>query len=79
MYSNIFKKHNFDMVIITMMTPGMSAFNPVERRMAPLSKQLSGIVLDHEHFGSHLQNNKTIDIDLEKDNFAFAGKTLADI
>lgn len=60
--------------------PGRSAFNRVERRMAPLSQELCGLILDHEHYGSHLDARaRTIDTDLERQNFEHAGKTLADI
>ena len=49
---------------------GLSAFNPVERRMAPLSHDLSGVVLPHDTFGNHLDaNGNTIDENLEMDNF----------
>ena len=34
--------------------PGRSAFNRVERRMVKFSKELSGVVLLHDNFGSHL-------------------------
>ena len=34
--------------------PGMSAYNYVERRMAPLSRELAGIILPHDAYGSHL-------------------------
>ena len=33
---------------------GRSAFNRVERRMVKFSKELSGVVLLHDNFGSHL-------------------------
>lgn len=59
---------------------GRSAFNRVERRMAPLSRELSGIVIPHDKFGSHLNPaGKTVDKELEKKNFEFAGQTLAEI
>ena len=59
---------------------GYSAFNPVERRMAPLSRELVGVIFDHQHFGSHLNSKKeTVDLELEKRNFAFAGEALADL
>ena len=35
-----FKKHNFDALLISKHAPGLSAYNQVERRMAPLSKAL---------------------------------------
>lgn len=48
--------------------------------MAPLSHQLAGVVLDHEHFGSHLgSKGETIDINLEKQNFKYAGELLCQL
>ena len=58
--------------------PGRSAYNRVERRMALLSHQLSGLVLPHDTYGSHLNSaKKCIDDELEKKNFAEAGGVLA--
>ena len=52
----------------------------VERKMFHLSKELTGVLLPHDTYGSHLDNNgKTIDEDLEMKNFEAAGKTLAHI
>jgi len=34
--------------------PGRSAFNRVERKMAPLNRELSGLILPHDDYGSHL-------------------------
>ena len=54
-----------------------SAFNRVERRMAPLSRELAGLILPHRHFGSHLAaDGTTVDPELERANFAFAGRML---
>jgi hypothetical protein len=39
-----FVKLDLDAIFIATNAPGRSAFNPVERRMAPLSKALSGLV-----------------------------------
>ena len=48
--------------------------------MAPLSKDLSGVILPHDKFGTHLDSQcVTIDKDLEMKNFEFAGQTLAEI
>jgi hypothetical protein len=48
--------------------------------MAPLSRELAGLILSHDHYGSHLDSQgKTIDEELEKQNFEFAGKTLAEL
>lgn len=75
-----FVKHDLDALFIATNAPGRSASNRVERKMAPLSKELSGQILPHDHFGSHLDNRgQTIDLDLEEKNFAFAGTVLAEI
>lgn len=61
-------------------TPGRSAYNRVERRMAPLSNQLSGLILRHDTFGTHLDSRgRTVDPELERKNFANAGETLVQI
>lgn len=75
-----FKKYDLDAIFIVTNAPGRSAFNRVERRMAPLSRELTGVVLPHDSFGTHLDSNgKTIDDDLEKDNFKKAGEILGEI
>jgi hypothetical protein len=72
-----FKLHNLDVLIVITNAPGRSAFNPVERRMAALSKQLSGVILPHDHFGTHLDSqHRTINTELELLNFAKAGEEL---
>ena len=35
---------------------GLSAFNPCERRMAPLSRDLSGIILPHDTYDNNLDS-----------------------
>ena len=48
--------------------------------MAPLSRELTGVIFDHQHYGTHLNSKKeTVDIELEKRNFAYAGKALASL
>ena len=75
----LFKAQNLDEIFVVTNAPGRSAFNRVERRMAPLSNQLD-LILQHDAFGSHLDNqNRTIDKDLELKNFAHADETLASI
>ena len=78
-----FLKHNLDAFYLATNAPGpagRSAFNRVERRMAPLSHDLAGVVLPHDTFGSHLNNkNETVDKELEMKNFAKAGEVLAEI
>ena len=73
-YSDLFLKNNLDALFVATNAPGHSAFNPIERRMAPLSRNLSGLILPHQYYGKHLDDNgKTIDKDLEKQNFQRAG------
>lgn len=75
-----FKDFDLDGLFIFTNAPGRSAYNRVERRMAPLSRELSGVILPHDHFGSHLDGNgKTIDTELEYKNFGHAGRVLAEI
>ena len=79
-YGKLFIDLNLDCLIIALYPEGFSAFNPVERRMAPLSRELCGVIFDHQHHGVHLNSKKeTIDIELERKNFEFAGKALADL
>lgn len=67
-------------MIVATHAPGQSAYNAVERRMAPLSKALTGVILPFDKYGSHLDSsNRTIDENLEKRNFACAGSVLAEI
>lgn len=48
--------------------------------MAPLSKEMSGTILPHDRYGSHLDGScRTVDLDLELRNFEYAGQVLADI
>lgn len=75
-----FHCNNLDAIFIACHAPGHSAYNTVERRMAPLSRDLSGLILPHNHYGSHLDSNgKTCDVELERANFQKAGEVLAEI
>ncbi|KAE8744171.1 hypothetical protein FOCC_FOCC009179 [Frankliniella occidentalis] len=75
-----FLDHDLDGLFAFTNAPGRSAYNRVERRMAPLSRELSSVVLPHDHYGSHLDSSgNTIDSDLEIQNFQHAGETLAEI
>ena len=71
---------NLDALFVATNAPGRSAYNRVERRMAPLSHDLAGIVLPHDHFGSHLNSaGLTVDEDMEAKNFEKAGQVLSEI
>ena len=40
---------------------------------------MTGIILPHDTYGSHLVNRKTVDAELEKKNFKAAGDTLGEL
>ncbi|CAG8797926.1 34009_t:CDS:2, partial [Racocetra persica] len=57
--------------------PYQSVSNLVERRIAPLSHDLAGVILPHDTFGTHLDTQlRTNDEELEKCNFKAAGDVL---
>lgn len=75
-----FIKYDLDSLFVVTHAPGQSAYNIVERRMAPLSRDLAALILPHDHFGSHLDKSlKCIDTNLEKANFERAGQVLASV
>ena len=75
-----FKKYNLDAFILVSQAPGQALFNTVQRRLAPLSHDLSGLVLPPSYFGTHLNIiGLTVDADLEKINAKRTGELLADI
>ncbi|GBN05191.1 hypothetical protein AVEN_143021-1, partial [Araneus ventricosus] len=75
-----FRQNNLDALFIAANAPGGSAFNRIERRMAPLSKDLTGLILPHEQYGNHFDaQGNTINPKLEEKNFEFAGKFLAEV
>ena len=49
-----FKNNDLDAVFVFTHAPGSSAYNPVERRIAPLSNDAAGIILAFGTFGNHL-------------------------
>jgi hypothetical protein len=75
-----FKKYNLDALIILNQAPGQGLFNVVERRMAPLSHDLAGLIFPHDHFATHLNDaGVTEHAELEKTNFKMAGDVLAEV
>ena len=75
-----FQDFQLDMLMEVTNAPGLSAYNRAERKMFPLSKALTGVVLPYDTFGSHLDGQgKTVDTDLEEKNFKAAGGVLAEI
>ena len=77
MWAREFENNDPDDVFVFTHAPGSSAYNPVERRMASLSKDSAGNILPFDTFGNHLDVlNKTIDSELEIKNFEAATKSL---
>ena len=61
-----FCEHNLDAYFVATNAPKRSAFNRVERPMSNISKELCGVILPHDRFGTHLDHkNKTIDEELK--------------
>lgn len=61
--SRLLKKFDMDAAFLATNASDRSAYNAVERWMAPLRRQLSGLVLPHDHFGNHLDSSgKTVDV-----------------
>ena len=75
-----FTKHDLDAIFYITNAPGRSAYGRCERRMAPLSRSLVGVILDHMVHGSHLDSQKkTTNPALEKENFHAAADVLASL
>jgi hypothetical protein len=67
-----------DYLSVRSYAPGQSAYNPVERAMAPYSKKLAGVVIPWFEENSHLSGDKSkvVDSDLARHNFKHAGDIL---
>ena len=75
-----FKENDVDYIVAVCNACGLSAYHFIEWRMAPLSKELAGIILPHDSYGNHLDGNgKTIGGEKELQNFKKTGETLAEI
>ena len=73
----LFKELKLDVLLHGVNAAGLSAFNPVERRMAPLSHDMAGVILQHDSYGNHLdESGKTVDLELVKQNFFKAAEVL---
>ena len=64
---NYFLSQDLDAFFLATNAPSRSAFNRVVLRMVKFGKELSGLVLPRNNFGSHLNaKGETIDKELEK-------------
>ena len=57
---DLFCHLNLDVLLHSANAAGLSAFNPVKRRMIPLPHDLADLGLSHDHYGNHLNNSKNI-------------------
>ena len=65
--SHHFVQHDLDALFIAANVLASSASNRVERKMASLSRELSGLILQHDHYGSHYDKiGNTVDLQLGK-------------
>ena len=68
-----FKKRDTDF-FVAVFSAGLLVHHFIERRMAPLSKELTVVVLPHDTFGSRLDENRvSVDAEKEVQNFKKAG------
>ena len=67
---DFFLTYDIDALLIATNTSGYST----KELVVPLNKEMAGLILDHKHFGTHLNSKgETIDKDLELINFEHAG------
>ncbi|CAB4064954.1 unnamed protein product [Lepeophtheirus salmonis] len=68
---SLFKELKLDALKHGVNATGLSAFNAVERRIAKLSHDLSGIILPHDTYASHLnESGKKINPELEREKIS---------
>ena len=78
--ASFFKEHNLVFIVCDCNASGLSKHHCTERRMAPLSVALAGIVLLHDQFASNLDDpGKTRDADLGRKKFQKAAAVLCDL
>ena len=79
-YCQHFKKYDLDALLVLTHAPGILACNYVERKMAPLTKELAGLVIHHDTCGTHLDSQqRIIDDELEPADFRKAGEILGEV
>ena len=79
MNAHLFKDYDIDYLAVASFAPKCSWRNKVELRMSHLSRLMTGTILPHDTFGSHLRGKVTIDDELEFKNFTAAGEALAEV
>ena len=71
---DLFKSLVLDVLLHGTNASGLSALNPVERRMAPLPRDLAGLIIPHNFLGNHLDSSGKKE--LEKESFFHAVEIL---
>lgn len=75
-----FRDYDLDALYLVNDAPGQSTFNRTDRRLASLGNQLTDLVIPHDRCGSHLDDEgRTINKELEAENFACAGRILSEV
>ena len=76
-FDEAYTNFDLDFIFCVCNAAGLSAYHFIERRMAPLSATLAGVVLPLASFGTHLDDQgNTIDPELEIEK---AGEILCEI
>jgi len=71
-------QHDFDVMFIA--TNVLDEANRVERKITPLNREMSGLILPHNHHGRHSEERGTVTgTELEENKFGFVGRNLAEI
>ncbi|KZS06552.1 Uncharacterized protein APZ42_029949 [Daphnia magna] len=79
-YQKTIQVNDLHALFVATNTPGKRAFNQVERKIEPLSRELSGRIISHDRFCSHLDERRCpIDEEFEMQNVALTGEILAEI
>ena len=67
----LFKELKLDALLHGVNAGELSAFNPVEGRMTPLSHDLAGVILPHDSYRNHLdESGKTLDANWRRKTFS---------
>ena len=65
-----FKEHKFDVLLVSIHAPAMSAYYQVQTQMLPLNKALAGLILPYNASANHLDYQRREDnVDLKNNSF----------
>jgi hypothetical protein len=76
-YARYFFDNDLDYMSVRTHAPNQSAYNLVERSMAPFSKYLAGVILPADTHGKHINGSGVIiDAEMCRKNFSSAAGTV---